>query len=162
MASTARKIKLDAVNTKRMRSVTLPISSAGMHPPRPHPGPARATEKSANSGQADRNGNEPGHDPPGEWLGSQDSQPSFLGLPPVIRNSQKRTHQRGRHKNRPGVKRSEKGKQNQRHDQDGLEMRRGTIPPERAAFDVYVEVRNDDHQYLKGNRLADEQMREGH
>src|SRR6516162_419248 len=146
MASTARKIKLDAVNTKRMRSVTLPISSAGMHPPHPHPGPARATEKSANGGQADRNGNEPGHDPPGKRLGSQDSEPCLLGSPPGIGNSQKRSYQRGRHKNRPGAKSSEKSEQNQRHDQDDPEMLRGTMRPERLAFDVYVEIRNDDQR----------------
>src|SRR5690348_11083430 len=108
MASTARKIKLDTANTKRMRSVTLPISSAGMRPPRPHPGPARTTEKSADGSEANGDGNEPGHNPPGERLRSQGVQPPFLRLPAGVREDQQRGDQSGRHKDRPGVESGEK------------------------------------------------------
>src|SRR5579864_1054711 len=146
MASTARKIKLDTAKTKRMRSVTLPISSAGMSPPGPYPGPAWATEERAHSGEANRDRNEPGHDPPRERLGSQGLQPTFLHLPAGIREDQKRGDQRGRHKNRPCMKRSEEAEQNQHNNQDGAQMLRGVVGPQSAALDVHVEIRNDDQR----------------
>src|SRR5437762_4135573 len=79
MASTARKIRLKTAKTKRMRSVTLPIASAGIGPPGPHPRPAWAAEEGAHSGQANGDSNEPGHDPPGEGLAAQRPCPSFPG-----------------------------------------------------------------------------------
>src|SRR5215472_260943 len=111
MASTARKIKLDTARSKRMRSVTLPISSAGMSPPRPHPRPAWAAEEGAHGSEANRNSNEPSQDPPGERLAAKGSEPRFLRLSAGIGDEQERGHHRGRHKNRPGMKRGEEPEQ---------------------------------------------------
>src|SRR5215472_15997267 len=112
MASTARKIRLDTANAERMRSVTLPIFSAGMRPPRPHPRPARATEKSAHSSETNRNGNELGHDPPGERIGSQGFQPASFPQSGGIGEHQKPGDKRCGNKNRPGMKQGEETQKN--------------------------------------------------
>ena len=52
----------------RVRSVNLPMSSAGMSSPRPHPRPAWSSEKRPHNGQTDGDSNEPRHYPPGERL----------------------------------------------------------------------------------------------
>src|SRR5215467_14786243 len=104
MASTARKIKLDTAKKRRVRSVTLPMSSAGMSPPGPDPRPAGATEERAHDSQTKRNDDEPGHDPPGKRLGSQGMQPSFLLLPARIGQNQEGGDERRGNKNGPGVK----------------------------------------------------------
>jgi len=116
MASTARNIKLDTANTNRKRSVTLPISSAGMHPPGPHPGPARAAEECAHGSEANCDSNEPGHNPPGERFRPQRVQPAFFRLPAGVGENQKCGDQRGRRENRPGVERGEKGEQQKDND----------------------------------------------
>src|SRR6516165_6857814 len=104
IARTARKTRLDTARVRRIRFVSLPISSAGIDPPRPDPGPARPTEESAHDGQANRNGDKPGHNPPGKRLACQSFKPSFFLLPAGVGENEKCGHHSSGNKNRPGMK----------------------------------------------------------
>src|SRR5690242_19743315 len=146
MARTSRKTTLDTAKRRRMRPVNLPISSAGMDPPGPHPGPSRAAEKSAYDGETNSHGNEPGHDPPGKRLVPQAAQPAFLLLPAGVGEHQKCRDQSGGSKNRPGMKNREKRKKNKRDQQGTVEVLTRAVRPERAAFNVDVEVWDDDER----------------
>src|SRR5215469_4487951 len=135
-----------------MRSVSLPISSAGMNSPRPHPGPARPTEKSADGGQGNRNSDEPGHNPPRKRIASQGFQPSFFLLPAGVRADEKRGYQSSGDKDRPGMKNCQKCKKHAGHQQDGSQMLPRMARPDSLAFNVHVKVGNDDqrHDYQRG------------
>src|SRR3989442_5322910 len=88
---------------RRVRLVILPISSAGMSSPRPHPRRTRAPEKRPHDGQPDSNSNEPRHDPPREWLRSQRIQPALPSVPDGIRKNQEGPNDCRGYENCPGM-----------------------------------------------------------
>src|SRR6266487_3928533 len=138
------------------------MSSADMSSPRPHPRPAWAPEKNPNDGQTNSDSNEPRHYPPGEGFRGQPIQPPLLSLPNGIRKKQKRRNECRGSKNRPSVEYRKKREEDDHSDQDGPQILRRPASPDRLAFDIHVEIRNDherDHHQCR-NQYSGHEWRE--
>src|SRR5215471_21668328 len=144
MARTAKNKTLETAKTWRMRFVSLPISSAGMRPPRPDPGPAWASEVSPDHSQAQRHCDEPRHNPPGEWFGCQRLQPTASPLPDRIGKNEQERDDGGRHENCPGMKDCQESEKRHHGEQNNPEIAARPPGPDWRAFDVHIEIRDDD------------------
>src|SRR5207302_10678766 len=118
-----------------------------MSSPRPVPRPTRAPEKRPHDGQTDSNSNEPRHNPPREWLRSERIQPALPSLPDGIRKKQESRNDRRRSKHRPSMEYRKKREEDDHSDANGPQMLRRPPTPDRLAFDIQVEARNDQQPY---------------
>src|SRR5205807_5712566 len=133
-----------------------------MSPPRPVPRPTRAPEKRPHDGQTDSNSNEPRHNPPREWLRSERIQPALPSLPDGIRKKQESRNERRRSKNRPSMEYRKKREEDDTSDENDPQVLRRPPSPDRLAFDVHIEIRNDherDHHQCR-NQYSGHEWRE--
>src|SRR5713101_3273439 len=144
MARTATKTTLLIAKTSRIRRETFPISSAGMRPPRPHPGPPRPAEKCSDHREHDGYEDEPGHHPPRDRTRTQVFRPARPARRNDVGVDNKAADQSCRDQHRPGTEYCEEN--------DQWYQRRKKLPqvcsaigcPDRLAPHVDVEVRNHD------------------
>src|SRR5260370_614336 len=158
MARTARNTTLETAKTRRVRFVNLPISSADMSSPRPDPRPTRAPEEGAHGSQTKSNSDKPGHDPPRDGLASECLKKTFFSGTSGVREKQKSGNERRGSENRPGMEYGKKHQQEEHGDKNNSQILCWPRP-DCFAFDVHVEVRNNnerDHHQRRDQNTGNE------
>src|SRR6266852_2093108 len=158
MDSTARNTTLETAKTSRVRFVNLPISAAGMSSPRPDPRPTRAPEKGAHDSQTKSDGDKPSHNPPRHGLPGHHMKRAFFSDPSGTREKQKSRNERCRQENRPRMEHGKKRQQEEYGDENNSQILCGSRP-DCLAFDVHIEVRNDnerDHNQCRNQDSGNE------
>src|SRR5262249_38204264 len=139
-----------------------PLPSADMSSPRPDPRPAGSPKKSSNHREANRNCNEPGHDPPRQGLRRERCLPTGGPLPNGVRKNEDRCDDGRRHDDGPCVKKCEEPQQKSGGDENTAQIPGWAARPERLPSNVDVEIRNYDERNddERGNQNAGDKRRE--